>query len=55
MLLTTSPRTTLPQHSTGWRLLRRAADWAFRYTIPGRYNSLDGSLLALMTVRETRP
>lgn len=52
MLLMPSPKTA--RHSAGWRPFRRVTDWAFRYTIPGRYNSLDGSLFALMVARDAR-
>lgn len=53
MFLMPSPKA--PKHSTGWRVLRRASDWAFRYAIPGKHHTLDNSLIALMVAREMRP
>lgn len=35
MLLTTSPRTRVPQHSTGWRAMRLISDRAGKYNPAG--------------------
>lgn len=48
-------KTEPTSHAAPWTPARRAADWAFRYVIPGRHYSFTNSLLALMLARETAP
>ena len=39
-------------HAASWRVSRRVADWMFRWAVPGKHHSFDGTLIALMTSRE---
>jgi hypothetical protein len=50
--MTTEPT---PRRRSPWRPTRRLTDWAFRYAIPGKHNSLDSTIVALLMIRELRP
>lgn len=62
MLLTSSPKTTLPQHSAGWAVLRVVKDRAYKYMTEtpahwGRHRRLnrDEVIKFMLHIRETRP